>query len=267
MSRHVLMCEPVHYRIAYEINPWMRRANAVDGPRALAQWRGLRHTLEALGVRVECVEQRPDVPDMTFTANAGLVQGRTFVPSNFRYPEREPEQLHFVEWFAARGYDVAPLHPPHYWEGEGDALPADGRLFGGYRFRSEEGAYDHLEMLLDVAVERLELVDPRFYHLDTCFCPLGERRALYFPPAFAPASRALLEASFDDLVAVPEPEALRFACNALVVDGAVVLNSGCQETERALAERGLRAVTSPTDEFIKAGGSVKCLVLMLDAYA
>jgi len=266
VSRHVLMCEPVHYRIDYEINPWMRRANAVDGPRALAQWRALHATLDGLEVTVELVEQPPSVPDMTFTANAGIVIGGRFIPANFRYPEREAEEQHFMEWFVLRGYRVEPVHRPHYWEGEGDVLSADGRLFGGFRFRTEERAFDHLDELTPVPIVRLELVDERFYHLDTCLCPLGEGRALYYPPAFSPAARRLLAAHFDDLVAVPDEEALRFACNALIVDGAVVLNAGCPRTEEALAARGLRAVATPTDEFIKAGGSVKCLVLMLDAF-
>jgi N-dimethylarginine dimethylaminohydrolase len=260
------MCEPAYFRIDYEINPWMRRANAVFGERAFAQWRTLRATLEQLGVQVELVAPSPEQPDMTFTANAGLVLGRRFVPANFRHPERQGEAPRFAAWFAAQGYALEHIHEPHYWEGEGDVLPAGDRVFAGYRFRTEEPALDHLDELLGAEVVRLELADPRFYHLDTCFCPLGDGRALYFPPAFSAGACAQLRAAFPDLVAVPEAEALRFACNALPVDGAVVLNSGCPETGAALAARGLRAVECPTDEFIKAGGSVKCLVLMLDAF-
>jgi N-dimethylarginine dimethylaminohydrolase len=260
------MCEPTHFRIEYEINPWMRTMNAVQGARALEQWCALRDVLVDLGVRVELVEQRPEVPDMTFTANAGVVLGRRFLPSNFRYPQRAAEEPYFIAWFRERGYEIVVVHRPHYWEGEGDLLPADGRAFGGHFFRTEERSYDHLDELIGVPIERLELVDERFYHLDTCFCPLGERRAMYYPPAFSEQSRAVIERSFDDLVVVPDDEALRFACNALVVDGAVVMNTGCPETEAALARRGLRAATTATDEFIKAGGSVKCLVLMLDAF-
>ena len=267
MSRHVLMCEPVHFRIAHEINPWMRRTNAVLGPRALEQWRALREAIEALGVRVELVEQAEAVPDMTFTANAGLTLGRRFVPANFRYAERQAEAPLFQRWFEAQGYAIEHIHEPHYWEGEGDVLPANGRVFAGYRFRTEFRALDHLDELLGAEVVRLELADPRFYHLDTCFCPLGGGRALYFPPAFSEQARALLAAAVPELRAVPEAEALRFACNALVVDDAVVLNSGCPETAAMLRAWGLRPVETPTDEFIKAGGSVKCLVLMLDAFA
>ena len=269
MTHHVLMCEPVHFRIAYEINPWMRRANAVKGERALEQWRALRTVLLELDVRIELVDQPHDVPDMTFTANAGVVAGRRFIPANFRFPERRLEESHFVEWFEAHGYVTEPIHEPHYWEGEGDVLPLPDepkRVFSGHRFRSEPGAIEHLDAALGEESVRLELADPRFYHLDTCFCPLGEGRALYYPPAFDGPSRAALEDAFDDLIAVPEAEAQRFACNALVVDDAVVLNGGCPQTARALSQRGLRVVETPTDEFIKAGGSVKCLVLMLDAF-
>ena len=261
------MCEPVHFRIEYEINPWMRRANAVDRPRALEQWRGLYEALRGLGVTVELIEQAPEVPDMTFTANAGVVAGNRFLPASFRFPERQPEAAHFTRWFEERGYAIAPVHDPHYWEGEGDVLPSPdgGPVIAGYRFRTEVGALDHVEAALGRELVRVELADPRFYHLDTCLCPLGGGRALYVPGAFTAEARASLEGAFEDLVAVPEAEALRFACNAVVVGDAVVLNTGCDETASALRDRGLRAVATETDEFMKAGGSAKCLVLQLDA--
>jgi N-dimethylarginine dimethylaminohydrolase len=269
VTGHVLLCEPLHFRIAYEINPWMHREVPVDSARALEQWRGLHSTLLAQGVRVELVEQRPDVPDMTFTANAGVVAGNRFIPANFRYLERQAEQPYFNEWFRRRGYEVVPIHDPHYWEGEGDVLaaPDDPSLVcAGYRFRTEESALDHLEAELGLRTVHLELADPRYYHLDTCLCPLGGGRALMVPGAFTPESLRALAGVFDELVPVTDTDAERFACNALVVGDRVVLNSGCMATERALIERGLTPVATPTDEFLKSGGSVKCLVLQLDAF-
>lgn len=206
---------------------------------------------------------------MTFTANAGVVVGKRCIPANFRFHERQLEEPYFIEWFRARGHEIASIHEPHFWEGEGDVLstPGDASLvFAGYRFRTETSALDHLESELGTRIVRLELVDPRFYHLDTCLCPLGDWRALFVPSAFSEASRRALARAFDDLVAVTEEDALRFACNALVVGDRVVLNTECTSTERALLDRGLTPLATPTDEFLKAGGSVKCLVLQLDAF-
>lgn len=270
MTNHVLLCEPTHFRIAYEINPWMHRDVPVDEPRALEQWQGLRRTLVDLGVRVELVEPRADVPDMTFAANAGVVVGHRFIPANFRFRERQPEQPYFIEWFESRGYEIDSIHDPHYWEGEGDVLATPGEpslVVAGYRFRTEGSALDHLDAELGVRTVRVELTDPRYYHLDTCLCPLGGGRALVVASALSPASMRALAAVFDDLIEVTREDAARFACNALVVEEQVVLNAGCEATERALRDRGLTPVPAPTDEFLKSGGSVKCLVLQLDAFA
>ncbi len=265
-TAHVLMCAPEHYRIAYEINPWMHRENAVVEERARAQWRDLHRALVELDVRVELVEQGAHVPDMVFTANAGIVAGSRFVPANFRYEERQPEAPLFTEWFEARGYEVVPIELDRHWEGEGDVLEVDGRVFAASGTRTEAAALDALDAILGVETVRLELVDPRFYHLDTCFFPIEARRAMFVPDAFSEASRARLAAAFDDLIEVPMEDALRFACNALRVGDTVVLNSGCDRTVAALERRGYRCVSTPTDEFLKAGGSVKCLVLTLDHF-
>ncbi|MFQ5381656.1 MAG: dimethylarginine dimethylaminohydrolase family protein [Dehalococcoidia bacterium] len=267
MTNHVLMCEPVHYEIAYEINPWMHRSNAVDTMEAAIQWEALFEAIERIGVKIELVDQMRGVPDMTFTANAGIAAGKRFIPANFRYEERQQEEPHFIRWFRAAGYEIEAIHLPHYWEGEGDVLDGERCVFAGHRFRTENRALDHLDELLGAEVVRLELTDPRFYHLDTCFCPLGAGRALWYPPAFSEQSQEVLSGHFPDLVGVPDPDALRFACNALVVDDTVVLNAGCPATVDALEERGFRCVEVPMDEFIKAGGSVKCLVLTLDSFA
>ncbi len=267
MTKHVLMCEPVHYEIAYEINPWMHRSNAVDTTEAAIQWEALFEVIERLDVEVELVDQVRGVPDMTFTANAGVAAGKRFIPANFRFEERRQEEPHFIRWFRANGYEIENIHLPHYWEGEGDVLEGDRRVFAGHRFRTEDRALDHLDELLGAEVVRLELIDPRFYHLDTCFCPLSDGRALWYPPAFSEGSREVLARHLPDLVAVPDAEALRFACNALVAGETVVLNSECRETVEALEGRGFHCAEVPTDEFIKAGGSVKCLVLTLDSFA
>ena len=212
------------------------------------------------------MEQGADTPDMTFTANAGIVVGERFIPANFRFPERQLEEARFTRWFKTHGYRIETVHEPHYWEGEGDVLPGEGAVFAGYRFRTEFRALDHVDELLGRETVRLELTDARFYHLDTCFAPLGGGHALFYPPAFTEASQAVLAENFATLIAVSEHDAARFACNAVLVGDTVVLNSGCTETVHALRDHGFAVVETPMDEFIKAGGSAKCLVLMLDAF-
>ena len=266
MTRHVLMSPPLHYLIEYEINPWMHRANRVDRRRALVQWGNLHRELLQLGIKVELVQQGAGLPDMTFTANAGLALGTTYIPSNFRYPERQVESAYFSRWFESHEYRLQPVPQPHYWEGEGDVLWSLRGVFAGFRFRTECDALDDLEKLLGTSITRLELADPRFYHLDTCFCPLSDRRALFYPPAFSLEARTRIAACFPELIPIVEADAFRFACNALPVDGAIVLNSGCESTVATLSALGYRCIQTPMDEFIKAGGSVKCLVLTLDSF-
>src|SRR4051812_6385553 len=102
----VLMCPPSHYAIEYEINPWMKLRNRIHLERAHAQWQGLYMSLISLGVKVLTLPQKKGCPDMVFTANAGVVSGRTFIPSHFRYPERRGEESAFIGFFKKRGYRV-----------------------------------------------------------------------------------------------------------------------------------------------------------------
>jgi N-dimethylarginine dimethylaminohydrolase len=76
MSR-LLVCPPDYFGIEYEINPWMRRSNAVDPEQAVCQWRHLMQVLEQdVGALLERMTPVPGLPDLVFTANAGIVVGR-----------------------------------------------------------------------------------------------------------------------------------------------------------------------------------------------
>jgi len=270
MSR-LLVCPPDYFSIDYEINPWMRLSNRVDPDLARAQWQGLMTVLERqAGAVLERLAPVPGLPDMVFTANAGVVVGRRAVPSRFRHPERRREEPHFEAWFRAHGYEVTKLEEGLYFEGAGDllgfpeAVPA--RWFGGYRQRSEVRAYDRLGDLFGCEIVPVELVDSRFYHLDTCFCPLSGGDLLYYPPAFDRYARAVIEDQISEgrRLAVPEEEALRFACNAVCVGRHVVLPEGCPRTAQLLRALDYETHAVALDEFMKAGGSAKCLTLALD---
>ncbi len=265
MKRRLLMAAPSYYGVEYEINPWMSRSRPADQARAGRQWNDLRHLLvEVLGAEVALVEPAPGSPDMVFTANAGLVRGRTAVISRFRHPERQAEAAHFAAWFREAGYEVVELPGDCRFEGEGDALSVGDTLFCGYRWRSEVRAHTWVAERLGVRALCLELTDPHFYHLDTCFCPLDAQTALYYPHAFDDYARRVLEAEISNLLPVPAADADRFGCNAVVLDKNVALNDGCPAIEKLLRDRGFTPHPTPLDEFIKAGGSAKCLTLHLN---
>jgi len=166
------MCPPEHFGVLYEINPWMHREVKVDVDRARTQWDGLVATLRRAGAEAELLEPHPDLLDLAFTANAGVVNGSQFVPSRFRHPERQPEVPHYVRWFNEHGFTVDELPDGLHHEGAGDALPFGPVLLSGYRYRSDAAAHAALSRLTGAAVRAVELVDPRLYHLDLTFCPL-----------------------------------------------------------------------------------------------
>ncbi len=259
------MCRPAFYTIAYEINPWMHLARQANHPRALQQWNQLYQTLtKTLRVRVSLMPPQPRVPDLVFTANAGLVVGRAFICSNFRHPQRRREEPILERQFRGMGYRVVRLPRRFNFEGEGDALWVGQTLVFGFRFRSDAQAHVQLSRLLKARVLPVELTDRRFYHLDTCFCPLDGQTVLWFPKAFDRYGRKVIEGLAINCVAVSERDAVRFACNAIVIGRAIVLQAGVSSAlRRALARRGFRVYPVDLGEFLKAGGSAKCLVLRL----
>jgi N-dimethylarginine dimethylaminohydrolase len=266
MSR-LLVCPPDFFGIEYEINPWMRLGNRVDHERAVLQWHGLMSVFEKdLGVVLERMIPITALPDLVFTANAGVVVGRTAVVSRFRYPERQREEAYFEDWFRGHGYDVMTMEKGLFFEGAGDLLGFSECWFGGYRQRSDIRAFPVLSERFHREIITLELVDNRFYHLDTCFCPLSGGELLYFQAAFDPYGQTAIAERIPDerRLSFPEDEALRFACNAVCVGKHVVLPAGCPTTERLLQERGYQTHPVPLDEFMKSGGSAKCLTLALD---
>ncbi len=260
----ILMCPPDFYGIEYEINPWMSRARGAAPEKAQRQWCSLHETLIDLGVQVELMTPQAGLPDLVFTANAGLVFGNRFFSSRFRHEVRTRETPLFDAWFAGHGFVVEHLPEGMFFEGAGDALFCGRTLYAGYRIRSDVNGHQRLGQILGRLVLPLELIDPRFYHLDTCFCPLADGAAIYFPDAFDAYGRKVLENHIPRLLAVEANEALRFAANAVVVGKTVVVNTGCEHLMAGLASWGYQTRAVELDEFLKSGGSAKCLTLRLD---
>ncbi len=259
---HLLMCAPEFFSIDYEINVWMDVNNPCDKELAHTQWIRLKCTLERLGAKIHLIPPAPE-PDLVFTANAGLVYGNTFIPSRFKHPERQGEETHWKKWFADAGFEIKEVPDGVFFEGAGDALFAGNTLFAGHGFRTNPTAYDHIGRMLNCNVVPLELKDPRFYHFDTCFCPLSDTQAIYFPGAFTDESVRLINNHLEAF-AVPEADAALYACNAVVIGNIVVHQAGCTETQDILRRAGFD--TRPVDmgEFRKSGGSCKCLTIKLN---
>jgi N-dimethylarginine dimethylaminohydrolase len=264
MPPRILMCPPDHYGIEYEINPWMNRSLGAVRELAFKQWKQLRETLVSLGVTIEELMPREGLPDLVFTANAGLVFHSRFLSSNFKHEVRAKESPIFDEWFSGHGFSVEHLPEKAYHEGAGDALFCGESLFAGYRTRSDASAHQWVAKAFGVRVLPLELVNTRFYHLDTCFCPLSPGEAIYFPGAFDAYGLKVLTSHVSKLYPVVENEAHRFGCNAVVVGKTVVHNSRCPQLAATLEKAGYRSIEVELDEFLKAGGSAKCLTLRLD---
>lgn len=258
------MCPPSYFGVLYEINPWMHREVSVDRDRAREQWLALRAALEDAGAAVEAMEPEATVPDLVFTANAGVVNGTQFVPSRFRHAERQPESEHDVRWFTDRGFVVDALPGHVSQEGAGDALPFGGVLLAGYRWRSDAASHAYLSALTGAAVRSVELVDERLYHLDLTFCPLDDRHAIVAPTGWDRYGCRVVESLVPEPLVLEADEALGFCANSVVVGSRVVMPSCPPRVGRQLEAWGYEVQVCPMDEFLKAGGGCRCLTLALD---
>lgn len=264
----ILVCPPDYFAVDYVINPWMAgRIGTVNRERARTQWSALVDRCSETA-QIETIAAAEGCPDMCFTANAGLVASEHVIPARFRMPERSGEESPFADYFQAAGFTLHDLPAQAAFEGEGDALfaPAEPLLWAGYGVRTTLESHPTLAQCFGVEVVSLRLVDPRFYHLDTCFAPLPEGHLLYYPPAFDDRSRRVIEERIpkERRIAVSEQDALGFACNLMRIEDRLFLNQASPDLCRALASWGYETLICPVDEFLKAGGGVKCLSLIMD---
>ena len=266
-SNKILMCPPDYFEVDYVINPWMDgHAGAPDLALARQQWEALRSGL-AECAEVVLLEPQPGLPDLVFTANAGFVYGNRAVPSHFMPHERRPEEPHLKAWFEQNDFEVKVLPENIAFEGAGDALIDRGGpwLWVGHGFRTEIEAHEYLRSWFDLELVSIRLVDPRFYHIDTCLCPLDGGYLLYHPPAFDADSRAEIERRVPKGKRIPVSagNAGHFACNSVNVGDRVFMNRTNGLLAESLEKRGFRVSQLALSEFLKAGGSAKCLTLKL----
>lgn len=257
--RRYLMCAPTHFDVTYAINPWMDPAKPVDVPLAVAQWEQLRDRYRSFGHTVEELAPRPGLPDMVFAANGATVVDGRVLGARFAYREREAEAAAHLEWFRAHGYPH--VHEPvHVNEGEGDFAVTASYLLAGRGFRASPRSHGEAQEFFGRPVIGLDLVDPRYYHLDTALAVLDDTadEVVYYPPAFSPGSREVLRRLFPEALLAGDEDAAALGLNA-VSDGLhVLLPQAATGLFGPLRERGFEPVGVDLSELLKGGGSVKC---------
>jgi N-dimethylarginine dimethylaminohydrolase len=258
------MCPPDFYGIHYEINPWMDLSRQADHAAAVEQWQALYQHIVAAGARVSLLEPVPGLPDLVFTANAAMIYRKQALLSRFRHRQRQGEEPYNRRWLSENGFDVVDVPKNFSFEGAGDALFCGDTLYAGYRMRSDAAGHQEIGRMIGCRVIPVELVDARYYHLDTCFCPLAGEEAIWFPRAFDHYGQLAIREHIPKLIEAEQAEAERFACNAVVIGRRVITNTGCDRLHDELSMRSYQPIATPLDEFVKAGGSAKCLTLRLD---
>ena len=269
----VLMAAPTYFNVEYVINPHMAgNVGPVNRAEAKQQWERLKSAYEEFGIQPVTIPGVEGLPDLVFCANQSLPYYKPdgtkgVLLSRMHAPQRRDEVPIIEQFFSSMGFEITRLPPgDDSFEGMGDAIWHPGRylLWGGYGFRTSPSVYEFVTDVLNVPVLAIQLEDPDFYHLDTCFSVLDGRSVLIYPGAFLPEGLDLIRRFFPNVIAAPEDEARRlFACNAHCPDGRhVLIQQGCKVTVEALREAGFVPVELDTGEFLKSGGSVFCMKLM-----
>jgi ornithine aminotransferase len=277
-TAHLMMSSPDQFEVAYAINPWMDPQQWSVSATRLKQdarrgWARLRATYEQLGARVSVQPAVPGLPDMVFTANAGLVLDRKVLLARFLFPQRQGEEAHdraFFERLLAQGLVDQIIDPPAglIFEGAGDAIWDTTRalVWTGHGQRSSREMHRVIESLYGVTAVPLELVDPRFYHLDTCFCALSGGEVLWYPAAFSTDAAAAVRSivGSGNLIEATDDDALHLGVNSVCLGRDVVMCHVSAPVRSALEARGYTVHVVPLDSFNRSGGAAYCLTLRLD---
>lgn len=273
IMKEVLLCPPTKFDVTYSINPWMDTSVPVNRKKAAKEHNQLTQTYKSLGLHIREIPQEEDLPDMVFTANFGVSVDTTFIPANFKNNERKRESIVAKDYFERAGFTIAELPKDITWEGQGDFLKAGDIYIMGHGQRSDIRARGPIADILGIQekdIVPLELKDPRYYHIDTALAPLDDKTVVINPKAFDDANLAKIRQTFSDVIETSEADNNILGCNLMVVEDKdmhtkiIVKTKGIsEELKHEFSVRGYQTRDIPTEEFRKAGGSVKCLTLEL----
>jgi N-dimethylarginine dimethylaminohydrolase len=237
---------------------------AVDLKLAKQQWNILISKIKKCGGQIKLINGVSGYPDMVFTSNAALIYENNVILSNFYHTERIGETQFYHKYFLSQNYKIAnePYQSSHSFEGEAEVLMVNNNWFVAVGLRSKKEFYENHKFFKKANIHYCELVSEVFFHLDTCLLYLGNKIGLWYPKAFSLESQLNLSEHFD-LHEIPYEEALKLACNAIVINNNVILPSGCPITEKLIKKLGY--ITHPVDmsEFLKSGGACNCLTLRI----
>lgn len=260
--KKILMCPPNYYDVEYEINPWMNVNNKVDTTNALATYGALKTAFEKNGLTVWEIEPEKGFPDMVYVTNSGYAEDKIFIKANFKHDQRKKESSFAADFFKEKGYEIKTLPSEVIFEGEGDLIRSESKYFLGFGKRTEKSAAEYLQNILNKPVTTLELVDPYYYHLDTCFAPLNDDTVVINPNSFTQESLAEVKRSFSNIIEANEKDNKVLACNLVVANNAVILGKGISDNlQEQIQVSGFKVVQVDMKEYMKGGGSVKCVSL------
>lgn len=263
MTKNILMCAPMFFDIEYEINPWMHTDNPVDTALASKQWRQLYAIYtEQLDWNVELIDPVEHLPDMVFTANGALTYRERVALPRFRQPDRQPETPKFEAWFKSAGYSELFI-PKYDFEGEGDALIWNDILFAGYPWRTDKPAHSEVADFLQIKTISLQLIDPRFYHLDTALTIVNSDTVALYPKAFSEESLKKVHETVPNVIEANDEDAVAYGLNAMSDGKSIVIPENAHHLISKYKEMKMNVITCPITEFQKSGGGVKCLTLEL----
>ncbi|MFN1834998.1 dimethylarginine dimethylaminohydrolase family protein [Balneola sp. MJW-20] len=273
--RKVLLVKPTFYTVEYVINPHMKgNIGEVDKIAAQNEWEHLKAGYEEMGLYTHIMSGKRGYPDMVFCANQSLpnitADGKKQVVMGVMHAEQRKGEVPYIEKvFRDSSYEVIHLDEEKFqdFEGMGDALWHFKKrlIWGGYGYRSSKEVYEHISDTFETPVIALELTSEKFYHLDTCMCILNEDTCLIYPQAFTEEGLKLIKCIFPNVIEASKYEAeVLFACNATSVDGKnVFIQQGCIDVNKKLKDAGFKVHEFSTYEYLKSGGSVFCMKMLL----
>jgi N-dimethylarginine dimethylaminohydrolase len=263
MGTKILLCPPAYFHIDYEINPWMHIENNVTGQTVFDQYKMLKDTYTKLNIPFQELTPTKGLPDQVYTTDVGYPEGNIFIKANYKYPQRQKESGIAAAFFKSNGYEIKTIPEDIFFEGEGDFLKVEDKYFFGWGKRSMKEAKRYIEEILKKDIIDIELTDPYFYHLDTCLGLISTDIAIINEKAHTSEGLEKIHNQFKTVIKASTEDNNKLACNLVVVDKNVIINDISDELKNEIESYGYTVHRVNTSEYIKGGGSVKCLSLQI----